>query len=83
MDFYDKGFFKATDPVPAPETDALLISTHFETLQPTKEGGTARWYFWCDQKGEVEVKLNGKGSWNIKLGTLETVDYRSHLLKHY
>ena len=83
MDFYDKGFFKATDPVPAPETDALLISTHFETLQPTKEGGTAGWYFWCDQKGEVEVKLNGKGSWNIKLGTLETVDYRSHLLKHY
>ena len=65
--FFDKGFFKATDPTPAPDADKHWIPLHFETLQTTKPGGSARWHLWFDSPGKFDISLTGKGVWNFQI----------------
>ncbi|MEJ6634741.1 MAG: hypothetical protein QNL77_03415 [Akkermansiaceae bacterium] len=65
--FFDKGFFKAEGATPSAATEKQWIGSQFETLQSTKAGGSARWYFWVDQPGAITLTLNGKGLWIARI----------------
>ena len=66
--FFDKGFYRATGQSPAPDADKDWIPLHFEKLEVTQSGGTARWYLWFDETGTFDLSLSGRGEWTVILG---------------
>lgn len=57
--FFDKGAFRAIGKHPSPESERLLISSHFEGLQAAggKSLGEARWYLWKTNRGAAELTI--------------------------
>lgn len=57
--FFDKGAFRAIGKHVSPESERLLISSHFDGLQavPGKNLGEARWYIWKVSPEAAELKI--------------------------
>ncbi len=57
--FFDKGAFRAIGKEASPESDRLLISSHFDGLQAVsdKNLGEARWYFWKVSPKPAELRI--------------------------
>lgn len=75
--FFDKGAFKATGKRISPESERLLISSHFDGLQAVSgnQAGEARWYLWKSNPAAAELKIfldvpqAGKGGlWKVCVG---------------
>ncbi len=75
--FFDKGAFRAIGKHPSPESERLLISSHFEGLQAAggKSSGEARWYLWKTNRGAAELTIffdvprsEVGGTWKVRVG---------------
>ena len=78
--FFDKGAFKATGKRVSPESERLLISSHFDGLQAVggSHAGVARWYLWKSNPAAAELKIfldvpqAGEGGlWKVCVGATE------------
>lgn len=57
--FFDSGSFRAEGKFPAPKNEKDFIRDHFKFLKPisNKLVGTARWHFWLEETGNVEIQF--------------------------